>query len=825
MAGFDAIDQGVRLSRVDYEYEFDPNAANNTAASVYRLARERGARVLDLGSGPGIVAGALVSVDGRSVTCVDSDPELLAAAQARGASKTILADLNDPTWMDPIASERFDVVILADVLEHLYDPGGMLRTLHESTLIADGGRLVISIPNAAHEGALAELVSGHFNYTPTGILDETHIRFFTLNSFRALVESAGFFISRIDRTLRTIEQTSFRNRLLEIPAGLRQLVADHNPEVRVYQYVLELIPAREREVLAAGRAEIEVLESKVANLQVEISRAEREMGQSRSSAAAEQAVAEQREIIETMRQDLASARKEIAVERGEANRMQNEIRRLRSSQVKRLVDLDARRHVLIQELEQARTQSKELENRSRALQRRIEMIYESNTWRVGDRIRRLVAPFKQRSHGEPVRAERGNQEMAIASPANTARTLTRHALADEYLQEVASGLPLTGPSMGFAVYTSGFDEGRGDVFVAVGIGRHLRRLGISPVYLPEPLWYDLPDGVDWVVAMLPSYSPSRAPKGTRVIGWVRNEVDNWLQHPQLDLFDAILCSSEVAREAIAEQYGGPTELLPIGVDLGLFTPPAETDDRAGVVTTVNQWGRERDVYRALRSSPITFPLDIYGKAVGLPPELASFHRGLVDYFSLPGLYQGARLVLDDFNHSTVGWGAVNSRIFEAIAAGALPITNSSLGLKELGLADVPVFSKPEELNVKVSILLSDLQSAATTVESLQRVVYQRHSFDQRARELFSFLSEIEGTPSSRRIIGYFPDYRITNPYQEMLYSAKRDYSTVVMPLQAITALTELIPERYGASRILHLHWTAPITGPAETESEALAAGR
>ena len=166
-----------------------PTAENNTAAAIYRRARKGGSRVLDLGSGPGIVSSHLETVDGKSVTCVDSDPDLLAVAAGRGVGRTVVANLDDERWSDTLAGEQFDVVILADVLEHLYDPGRVLDVLRESSLIAPGGYLIVSIPNASHKGTLAELVSGNFTYRPTGLLDETHIRFFTLNSFRALIES------------------------------------------------------------------------------------------------------------------------------------------------------------------------------------------------------------------------------------------------------------------------------------------------------------------------------------------------------------------------------------------------------------------------------------------------------------------------------------------------------------------------------------------------------------------------------------------------------------------------------------------------------------
>jgi spore maturation protein CgeB len=83
---------------------------------------------------------------------------------------------------------------------------------------------------------------------------------------------------------------------------------------------------------------------------------------------------------------------------------------------------------------------------------------------------------------------------------------------------------------------------------------------------------------------------------------------------------------------------------------------------------------------------------------------------------------------------------VNSRVFEAIAAGALPVTNSSRGLDALGLADVPTYATPEELNPLIDRLLEDSEGRQALVEKLGAVVRERHSFEVRAEELVEILA-------------------------------------------------------------------------------------
>lgn len=225
-----------------YEYPFDPEKRNNTAASVFRSAREGGRRILDLGSGPGIVAGALSRLADKEVTCVDGVAEHLEAAAERGVHRTVEGDLTAQGWTGQLAGEQFDVIILADVLEHLVDPGDLLARLRDLDLLAPGGFLLISIPNASHIGILASLTMGDFPYRPTGLLDATHLRFFTLTSMQRLLEEHGFGLSRIQRTTRTLEKSEFSDLAARLSRETRATLERQHEETDTYQYVLRVEP-------------------------------------------------------------------------------------------------------------------------------------------------------------------------------------------------------------------------------------------------------------------------------------------------------------------------------------------------------------------------------------------------------------------------------------------------------------------------------------------------------------------------------------------------------------------------------------------------------
>jgi glycosyltransferase involved in cell wall biosynthesis len=387
--------------------------------------------------------------------------------------------------------------------------------------------------------------------------------------------------------------------------------------------------------------------------------------------------------------------------------------------------------------------SRELKRALSQAERRIESIYESKTWAAGKALRRLARPLSPAKEVKPASPSVTTDKTLGSVFVEASHPGEPHPLWKEYQTEIAHPLEPADVGAVFMVSTTSFGEGRGDLFVATGLGRYLRRRRISVGYVDQGHWYQSSPDAQWVVAMMPAFRPSQSVPGPKVIGWARNEFMNWLTHPELDRFDALLCSSPAAAVELERYFDGPVHVFPIGVDLELFQPdPGNAGHRGGVVSTVNQWGRERDVYRALRSMPIDFPLRIHGQSAGLSLELAPYDQGPVHFFELPMIYWGARVVLDDFNRTTVAWGAVNSRVFEAIAAGALPVTNSDRGLDSLGLADVPSYNAPEDLNPLVDRLLGDPDGTDALVGKLGAVVRERHTLEARAGDFDRILTAI-----------------------------------------------------------------------------------
>ena len=151
--------------------------------------------VLDVGCGIGL-NGAIAKARGAKVTGIEIVPER--AERARQLlDEVISADLETDDVVDKLGDRRFDLMLFGDVLEHTKEPRAVLERL--APLLEDGGHVVVSLPNVAAWTVRLSLLGGRFDYEPSGILDDTHLRFFTRKTAMELVEAAGLEILHVDQ--------------------------------------------------------------------------------------------------------------------------------------------------------------------------------------------------------------------------------------------------------------------------------------------------------------------------------------------------------------------------------------------------------------------------------------------------------------------------------------------------------------------------------------------------------------------------------------------------------------------------------------------------
>lgn len=165
---------------------YDLKAGEDTSHGVLVgwLANRPPCRILDLGCGNGALGERLRAL-GHEVTGVDREkPDGVGARLDR----FVEADLEAP--LPEEVGDGYDVVLLADVLEHVRDPGALLAEARAR--VSPHGSVIVSVPNFAHWYPRLRVAAGRFDYDRQGILDRTHLRFFTRRSFERLARRAGF---------------------------------------------------------------------------------------------------------------------------------------------------------------------------------------------------------------------------------------------------------------------------------------------------------------------------------------------------------------------------------------------------------------------------------------------------------------------------------------------------------------------------------------------------------------------------------------------------------------------------------------------------------
>lgn len=218
-----------------YEQDVDPDAENNSHSYALGMVGFNKA-VLEFGCATGHVTKVLVD-QGCRVIGVEVDA---GAAEIAGkwAEEVIVGHLErDEVW-DHLSAEKFDALLFGDVLEHLEDPLSVLRTAVR--YIGPSGIVVISVPNIAHGDVRMALLRGSFPYQEYGLLDRTHLHFFTRESIAELCRKAGLVVVDVQRVVTPLFQTE----LGVVRDDFDQSTIDQileDPEAETYQFVVKAV--------------------------------------------------------------------------------------------------------------------------------------------------------------------------------------------------------------------------------------------------------------------------------------------------------------------------------------------------------------------------------------------------------------------------------------------------------------------------------------------------------------------------------------------------------------------------------------------------------
>jgi 2-polyprenyl-3-methyl-5-hydroxy-6-metoxy-1,4-benzoquinol methylase len=227
-----------------HNYEYDVDVKSNTApANVVRMVGKNKS-VLEIGCGPGSITKILSKQSSCKVIGLELDPVAIEKVRPF-CVKVMQADLNSAEWPNILdGKEKFDVVVAADVLEHLYDPWISLQRM--IPLINSDGYIVISLPHVGHAAVMSCLFNGDFEYRNWGLLDRTHIRFFCLKNIEDLFAQANLKIIEVAYVTKPPEETEFASAWAKLSSSVKAAFKS-SPHSDVYQVVVKAVPVERPE--------------------------------------------------------------------------------------------------------------------------------------------------------------------------------------------------------------------------------------------------------------------------------------------------------------------------------------------------------------------------------------------------------------------------------------------------------------------------------------------------------------------------------------------------------------------------------------------------
>jgi archaellum component FlaC len=304
---------------------------------------------LDIGAADGSVARVLAG-RGCRVSAIERDES--AARQATLVCEHVtIGDIEHLDLEQALAGQRFDVVLLLDILEHLREPLDVLK--RAAAVLVPSGQIIASIPNVAHGAVRLALLRGSFEYTETGLLDRTHLRFFDRPAIEGLFHAAGLDICDCLRVTRGLTETEIPIDPQAFPPAVVNEVAQ-DPESTTYQFVIVAVPSDESGAARGG-------DSLAARLQQRLLATERRFREVEAHA---RTVAQELDTRSKALEEVEAYARTVAQELDTRSKALEEVEAYARTVAQ---ELDTRSKALEEVEAYARTVAQELDTRSKAL--------------------------------------------------------------------------------------------------------------------------------------------------------------------------------------------------------------------------------------------------------------------------------------------------------------------------------------------------------------------------------------------------------------------------------------------------------------------------
>lgn len=220
-----------------YARDIQPN--EHSSLNLLTDLIEAGARVLDLGCGTGALGRWLARRSGGVIIDGVTFNEAEAGIAQANYRQITVGDLEALDLLKEFEPHAYDAIVCADVLEHLKNPASVLEQC--KTLLAPAGQLLISVPNAAYAGLIAELMHGQFRYRDEGLLDRTHLRFFTRSGLLEFLALGGWHVNSAQTVQRELTESEFAQPFDALPPAVARYLLTQ-PDALTYQFIIGAQP-------------------------------------------------------------------------------------------------------------------------------------------------------------------------------------------------------------------------------------------------------------------------------------------------------------------------------------------------------------------------------------------------------------------------------------------------------------------------------------------------------------------------------------------------------------------------------------------------------
>ncbi len=311
----------------------------------------------------------------------------------------------------------------------------------------------------------------------------------------------------------------------------------------------------------------------------------------------------------------------------------------------------------------------------------------------------------------------------------------------------------TSPRAAITVTNEDPKAGFGDWYTAHELGNALGLIEWSVDYAPRlrDRWYQLGDDLALFIALLPQFDLERAPQGAVRIAWIRSWVDRWIDNESFERYDLAVCATSAFAERVETRSSVPTLVLPLATNPERFARTAVDPDLvADYAFTGNHWKVERPLLSKIEVRPGE-DFRIYGSGWDEVAEARQFARGPLPYSRLPHLYSSTPVILDDTAPPNLP--ALNSRVFDALATGALVITDNPAGSAEFFDGRLPAATTGAELRAALDRYLDDDDARTELVTELRERVLADHTYRRRADQFVTAADDAATRPKVALRIG------------------------------------------------------------------------